>query len=104
MSVRWRGPVAGLQERQAVAEGLITVERADREVPGGRSQPADALALERPAPVCRSPLQERNQLHVSRSHKDGKPFSPLLVRQQQTAPSDPQTPVLALPTVRPATL
>jgi hypothetical protein len=45
MSVRWRGPVAGLQERQAVAEGLITVERADREVPGGRSQPADALSL-----------------------------------------------------------
>jgi hypothetical protein len=39
-----------------------------------------------------------------RSRKDGKPFSPPLVRQQQTAPFDPQTPVLALAAVRPVTL
>jgi hypothetical protein len=61
-------------------------------------------ALETSAPVCRSPLQERNQLHVSRTHKDGKPFSPLLVRQQQTAPFDPQMPVLARLAVSPVTL
>ena len=45
MRVRRRGPEHRLQPRQPVTEGLITAERADREIPDGRVQPAQTLPI-----------------------------------------------------------
>jgi hypothetical protein len=45
MRVRRPGPEHLLQPRQAITEGLIAAERADREVPDGRVQPAQTLGI-----------------------------------------------------------